>query len=492
MNLQSKFLRIGVCALMLLGLSGCDGQPGAEAQGDSHAVDDHAAGTAAIEPAGPTNRIDIPPAVRQNLGITFVTVEGRRVEQTLRVPGRFEYLPTAKREYRTMLPGRVELLVEQYDRVEAETPLYRIDSPAWRQLQQQLTNAEAAIDRFTTRLDSFGPLREAHRNHERQLERIITVRRERIEQLESVAEVGGGRMAERSEARGALATAEAALAEVLEKEAELEADEAEARSELVASRANRDFLLDSAATLVVQPVTALLEEIESSHGQHPRWRAISTITVRAADTGIVESLGLTNGSWANEEVAVLTVVRPDRMRFHAVGLQSDLGRLHDGLPARIVAPSPTRAKGSIDLADAMQGTLAIGLQGDPDERTVDLFVIPDSLATWARAGISAQLEIVTDTTVAPVLAIPKAAVQRDGLVPVFFRRDPADPNTAIRIEADLGLEDGRWTVVHSGVRVGDEVVLDGAFQLMLASASGGQDQGGHFHADGTFHDGEDE
>jgi hypothetical protein len=32
-------------------------------------------------------------------------------------------------------------------------------------------------------------------------------------------------------------------------------------------------------------------------------------------------------------------------------------------------------------------------------------------------------------------------------------------------------------------------VLDGGFQLMLAT-SGSIQQGGHFHSDGTFHEGE--
>ena len=36
---------------------------------------------------------------------------------------------------------------------------------------------------------------------------------------------------------------------------------------------------------------------------------------------------------------------------------------------------------------------------------------------------------------------------------------------------------------------GDEIVLDGGFQLMLAT-SGTIQQGGHFHADGTYHEGE--
>lgn len=57
--------------------------------GDGH---DHA--SEAETKATGSDRVAIPAAVRSNLGISFVKVERRRVEQTLRVPGRFEYLPT--------------------------------------------------------------------------------------------------------------------------------------------------------------------------------------------------------------------------------------------------------------------------------------------------------------------------------------------------------------------------------------------------------------
>ena len=71
---------------------------------------------------------------------------------------------------------------------------------------------------------------------------------------------------------------------------------------------------------------------------------------------------------------------------------------------------------------------------------------------------------------------------------VFFRRDPSDPNRAIRVEADLGTDDGRWIAINSGLALGDEVVVDGAYELNLASETGGMNrQGGHFHADGTWH-----
>ncbi|MBT5409343.1 MAG: hypothetical protein HOK75_03655, partial [Phycisphaerae bacterium] len=119
---------------------------------------------------------------------------------------------------------------------------------------------------------------------------------------------------------------------------------------------------------------------------------------------------------------------------------------------------------------------------------IDLYVTPTTLASWARPGVTAQLEITTDATRDAELSIPLAAVQQDGLLPIIFKRALDNPNEAIRMEADLGMNDGRWVAVLSGLTDGDEIVLDGGFQLMLAT-SGSVQQGGHFHADGTFHEG---
>ncbi len=136
----------------------------------------------------------------------------------------------------------------------------------------------------------------------------------------------------------------------------------------------------------------------------------------------------------------------------------------------------------------MSGVLQIGLAADADERTVDLVVVPEALKPWARAGVSAHLEI-TLAGGTEELAIPQSAVVRDGVHGIIFRRDPADPDKVIRMEADLGLSDGRWVVINSGVREGDEIVVGGNYQLMLAT-SGSAAKGGHFHPDGTYHEGE--
>ena len=117
--------------------------------------------------------------------------------------------------------------------------------------------------------------------------------------------------------------------------------------------------------------------------------------------------------------------------------------------------------------------------------------MPREIAPWARAGVSGFLEVTPGGTAGDQpLAIPVQAVARDGLLSIVFRRDPKNPDKVIRLEADLGFDDGRYVEIKSGVRAGDEVVVDGVYQLMVAT-SGTVQKGGHFHADGTFHEGDD-
>lgn len=448
-------------ALMLLplGLIGCDRGSQAHHAGDGH---DHGAAASSSEPATPTNRVDIPAAVRLNLGITFATAEYRNVAQTLRVPGQFELLPTARRDYRTPVGGRVELLVQQYQKVDLGTPLYQVDSAGWRELHELIAATQAQVD-------AMGPLREAHRVHERSLAEKVALWKERLEQLEELRSVGGGNAAQFTEARATLNDTQAELAGVIEKDAELQAQHKRAEAELRALTARRDLLIRSAGG-------------DPSMDSQDAWAGL--YTVHAMAPGVVETLGVTPGGLVEENGSVISLVQPDQIRFRARGLQSDLGRLRDGLPTRIAPPSG----GSIPLQEVMAGSLQLGLIANADDRTLDLIVQPDTLASWARTGISAYLEI-TLAGGQEELAIPVSAVVRDGATPLIFRRDPANPDRAIRMEADLGLSDGRWVVIASGVREGDQIMLGGNYQLMLAT-SASVSEAGHFHADGTFHAGD--
>ena len=71
---------------MALALSACS---------DSNTAQDHAAHDEEHQAQQPTNRIEIPATVRNNIGITFAKVERRRIDSTIRVPGAFELQPRA-------------------------------------------------------------------------------------------------------------------------------------------------------------------------------------------------------------------------------------------------------------------------------------------------------------------------------------------------------------------------------------------------------------
>ncbi|MBM4113866.1 MAG: HlyD family efflux transporter periplasmic adaptor subunit [Phycisphaerae bacterium] len=449
-----------------------------------------AAAKAGASSPAPTNRIDIGPAVRRNLGITFAKVEERPVARTMRVPGRFELLPTAKREYRAPVPGQIELFVKQYQPIDAATILYAIDSPRWRELQRDLADAQAQMALAQASVDSIGPFMEAHEAHHREVQNAVDLWSKRVAKLEELEAAGGASGEEVAAAKASLASARTDLAETLEKEAELEARTRDSEAQLRAATARRAILLKGASSL-----TGLGEaELTRLDDGRPRWQSIERIQVPALAPGIVESLPVTNGAFVDEHARIVDTVQPDEVRFRATALQGDLGRLAQGQRATVVAPQggASAASPSSASSETIAGSLSIAPTADPERRTIELLLAPDagaSLPSWARAGISGFLEVVTEGTEKPELAIPLASVVRDGAQRLVFRRDPANPDKAIRMDADLGVDDGRWIVIKSGVREGDEVVLDGVYQLMLAM-SGSAPKGGHFHADGTFHEDE--
>jgi multidrug efflux pump subunit AcrA (membrane-fusion protein) len=457
-----RLLFIGGAATLLLA-AGCD--RGGKAQGTQ---------TATTQPAaapGPTNRIDIPATVRQNLGITFAKVEQRRVASTIRVPGRFELLQSAKREYRTTLPGWVRLRVGQYDEIKPGAPIFELDSPEWHKLRKQLHESQATIERATAEVAVT--------------ERAKTEAETALKVLEKrVSELAGAEV-RRADLEADLATRRASIprldAEIKVKQASL-------------NEARHDFALevDAAASLLGTTPQSLTETVPEREGggdsQHEdghkvqRWFAISKIGPTAAGAGLVEAIHVTDGSWVDANIVIATLIDPAAIRFRATGLQSDLGRLRDGLEVTVVPPQGS----GIDPADVMPAKLKIGIAGDPDQRTIDFMAAPSKLTTWAKPGVSALMEISVESSAPTELAIPLSAVVRDELVHIFYRRDPNNPDKAIRMTADLGISDGKWVVVKSGLKAGDEVVLEGVYELKLAG--GGKVMGGgHFHADGTWH-----
>ncbi len=446
-----KLMYVLLCALFLI-LPACT-------SGD----DEHAGLTDETAEEAQTNRIDIPPTVRSNLGITFAKVERRAVANTVRVPGAFELQPLARHEYRITLPGRVELLVDQYDEVEPGDLLYRFTSPQWPELQHEIIIGEQDIE--SSRAE-------------------IAVAKEKIIEAQSQLTLLDERIDALASAEFRLAELESQAAEIKASLPRLDAELRLAETKLANAERTREHALHRAA-VATGIDEATLATPTTVHGKSvPRYQTIRHVEVFATQPGVVESLQMTDGAYAVPPSIVLTTVDPKRVRFRAMGLQSDLLLFTNDASARIVPPqSPGQA-----INDAVPATLTLGLEADPDQRTVNLLATPAEHRPWTRPGVSAFLEVVVQSTDNVALAIPRSAIVKDGLVHVLFRRDPDDPNKAIRVEADMGVSDGRWVAINSGLMLNDEVVLDGAYELKLATQQNGTSQkGGHFHADGTFH-----
>ena len=117
----------------------------------------------------PSNRIDVPLAVRKNLGIEFVQVERRQIQSILRIPAQVELLPSATQHYRAPLGGRVSLEVDPLQAVEPGDLLYTLDSHEWRDLQRELGAVSNKHTVTKAQFAAMTPLTRACEQHEASL-----------------------------------------------------------------------------------------------------------------------------------------------------------------------------------------------------------------------------------------------------------------------------------------------------------------------------------
>ena len=438
-----------------------------------------AAGQAPADHAPPpTNRIDVPEAVRKNLGIAFAKVERRAVAATLRLPGTVELLPNGRTEVRPPLAGRVTVHVQPLQRVVAGDLLATIASPAWRTLQRELGELENALAVTEANRKAMPLLLAACEQHEASLRAAADALQGLVKTLEQSQQQVGGQATRLAEARASLAANAALLAEANEKHAETQTRQIELEATTTGQRERLRLALAAAATTLGVTTDALTT---AGPDGLPRWKTIDAIELRAPRAGVVETMAGADGALVDGHDIWATIIDPTAVRCRVRALQSDLGRLRDGLPTAIVPAS------AADPALRVAATLQFATGGDAAQRTFDLCAMPQQPTAFLRPGVAVFVEITTLGTAAPVLAIPRSAVLQDGLQRVYFRRDPKDRDKVIRVEADLGVDDGRWIEVKSDLTDGDEVVTTGAYELVLASSAQAT-KGGHFHADGTWHE----
>lgn len=232
--------------------------------------------------------------------------------------------------------------------------------------------------------------------------------------------------------------------------------------------------------LLKREITDLQSAFERNKVTSAEVAPTSEILVRAESRGRIAVLEPADGAWVEEGAHILQIVEPGKVRFRAAIPQGDWGVVADYRMARL---TPLQESGA--AAAPLMAALRFLPEAQATTRTIDALAVPTETRLWTQPGMVGYLE-ASAADAPSVLAIPKRSVLRDGAKLIFFRRDQRAPDQAIRMEADLGADDGKYVEVRSGLVDSDEVIVEGAYQLLLATSSTLQ-AGGHFHADGTFH-----
>ncbi len=407
------------------------------------------------------NRLTINQQIRNNLGIVFAKAENRSVATTVRLPGQFELQPTAYSSYSAALAGEVDLKVAQYDTVKKGDLLFKIKSPEWRRMQHELNEAYNAI-KVKDAQDVL-------------LQNKFKVAESKLKFNEKRAKV-------LSEAKVRNSTLENDLLDTSNNIKVLKAEAKLLQQELKALKDHYQIMVHTASVLVGLPDAELIKVKNNK----PAWASLDEVSIYAKNDGIIDKVETTDGGWVETGALVVSSVEPTKIRFRASALQSDLNKFKNGMQAKVV----TSLKTDKEFESSVSGKIIIGFEGDAQQRTFPIFFMPDEVKN-NQAGLAGYLEIYLDKT-DDTLAIPVQAVVRDGLHDVFFRRNPKNSDEVLRVVADLGKSDGRWVEVESGIKAGDEVVVSGAYELKLATASATSSkkkEKGHFHADGKWCDG---
>lgn len=199
-----------------------------------------------------------------------------------------------------------------------------------------------------------------------------------------------------------------------------------------------------------------------------------TLSVKSPIDGTLSQWSIPNGAWCEMGEPILQLTPQAPLRFKALVSPTEAQRLTNGMAVHY---------------GAQQGSLRIGLTSESG--LTPLYVYFATSPEYAMDGRYAVMECHLHSTETPVTAIPTQAVVRIGVQPTVFIRDPHNPNRFVACSVTLGIAHQGWVAI-SGLPCGTkEVVTQGQYELKLALPSATpQEPLGHYHADGSFHQGE--
>jgi cobalt-zinc-cadmium efflux system membrane fusion protein len=381
---------------------GHDHAAGAKPGGDGH---DHGHG-------GHADEVKLTPEAVRNHGIRVAPVKKQTLAGTFVAPARVAYNAEAVAHVGSLVKGRAaEIKVSRGDLVKKGGELLVVESPEL---------GEAQSD-YLQRITAVGVANAAVEPARRAAERATKL----YDKSQGVA-----------------------LAEVQRRESELKA----AEGAVLTAQASLDAAKHKLYLMGVdEPALDALTRTKQLNARY---------TVHAPIAGTVIEREVTLGELVSaEKEALLVVADLTSVWVLADVPEAKLEQLTVGSPARVlVAAGGAAFEGKVSY---------IAPSLDPGTRTAQVrIVVPNSKGSL-RPGMFARAEISTGpaTGAAPVLAIPESAVQTvEGKASVFVPVE-GEPNTFAARAVKLGRLAGGMVAVESGLKEGEQVVVNGTFIL---------------------------
>lgn len=200
------------------------------------------------------------------------------------------------------------------------------------------------------------------------------------------------------------------------------------------------------------------------------------VKVRTPIAGTLAEILVAAGSYVEEGDAMFHVVDTERLWLEASVAEADLGRLPEPRGAWFAVEGFERTF-AIDPDQGSQ-VVAFGKVVDPVRRTVPLvfeFPNPDGLL---RVGMFAEVRVWAGESVDD-LAVPASAIVDEAGQDVAYVMLGGE--SFERRVLRLGIRDGDYVQVLSGLEPGERIVTRGAYLVRLAGASPAAAGHGHAH-----------
>ncbi len=192
---------------------------------------------------------------------------------------------------------------------------------------------------------------------------------------------------------------------------------------------------------------------------------------------IINQSGAAVGEYITAEKAVFTVLDAATVFVEARVPEASVKRLGATKAASYEVPGETGRFIPI-TGDGAGRLVFVGIQVDAATRTVPLIYEVKNSDTLLRVGQSVNLFVET-ARAEDTLAIPSAAIVEEDGRPIAFVQVGGE--TFQKRDLTLGIRDGNWVQILSGIAEGERVVTKGAYAVRLASVSSAIPAHGHVH-----------